>query len=188
MDKAPIISLVVAVAENGVIGRDGGLPWHIPSDLKTFRRVTMGKPLIMGRRTYDSIGRPLDGRDNIVVSRDAAFKPVGVLVARSLDEARGLGSTCAANRGADEIMVIGGADIFAALLPEAARVYWTRVEGSPDGDARFPAFDWSAWRIVSEEPLPRGPKDEYGCRLMVLERRTPVQDSSFGGAGPQPAA
>lgn len=186
MDKAPTLSLVVAVAENGIIGRDGGLPWHISTDLKTFRRLTMGKPLIMGRRTYDSIGKPLDGRDNIVVSRDAAFKPVGVLVARSLEEALGLGRTCAANRGAGEIMVIGGADIFAAMLPDVGRVYWTRVEGNPEGDARFPAFDWSDWRIVSEEQLPRGPKDEFACRLIVLERRRPARDSELGGAAPPP--
>lgn len=187
MDKAPTISIVVAVAENGVIGRDGGLPWRISSDLKTFRRLTMGKPLIMGRKTYDSIGKPLDGRDNIVVSRDPAFKPVGVLVARTLDEALGLARTCAANREVDEIMVIGGADIFAALLPDALRVYWTRVEGRPDGDARFPAFDWSDWRIVSEDVLPRGEKDEFACSLIVLARRGPAHDSGLGGAAPPPA-
>lgn len=187
MDKSPIISLVVAVAKNGVIGRNGGLPWRIPSDLKTFRRTTMGKPLVMGRKTYDSIGKPLDGRDNIVVSRDAAFKPTGVLVARSLEEALGLGQTCAANRAVDEIMVIGGADIFAALLPEAHRVYWTRVDGNVEGDARFPAFDWSDWRIISEEALPRGPKDEFACRLVVLERRGPAHDSGLGGPSPPPA-
>lgn len=167
----PIIALVVAVAENGVIGRGGGLPWRIPSDLKTFRATTMGKPLIMGRKTFQSLRRPLDGRDNIVVSREGLVPPAeGVIVTRTLDEALATGRRCAEARGAGEIMVIGGADIFAATLALAGRIYWTHVEGAPEGDTHFPPFDAHGWHIASRTPLHRGPNDEFACTLKVLER------------------
>ncbi len=182
----PILALVVAVAENGVIGRDGGLPWRISTDLKTFRTVTMGKPLIMGRKTFESIGKPLDGRDNIVITRDPAFAAKGVLVARSIGEAVALGRTCADARRAEEIMIIGGADIFAAFLPLAGRIYWTEVGGRPAGDVVFPSFDRDAWTVASETPLPRGLKDEYACTLKVLQRSAPPRESPLGGAGPAP--
>lgn len=166
-----IISLVVAVAENGVIGRGGGLPWRLSSDLKTFRTTTMGKPLIMGRRTFESLPGPLDGRDNIVVSRGASLAGMpGILVAGSLDAAIALARQRAAARGADEIMVIGGADIFKAALPIASRIYWTHVEAAPEGDTHFPAFDAHDWHVVSRSQLPQGPKDEFPCTLRVLER------------------
>jgi len=172
MPTPPItLALVVAVAENGVIGRDGGLPWRIPSDLKTFRATTMGKPLIMGRKTFQSLRRPLDGRDNIVVSREGLVAPAeGVIVTRTLDEALAAGRRCAVARGVEEIMVIGGADIFAATLPLAERIYWTHVEGTPEGDTHFPAFDAHGWHIASRLALPRGPNDEFACTLKVLER------------------
>jgi dihydrofolate reductase len=165
-----IISLVVAAGENGVIGRDGGLPWRLSTDLKAFRRLTMGKPLIMGRRTFQSLKRPLDGRDNIVVSRDPGFEPVGATVAPSFADALTLARVLAATRGADEVMVIGGADVFRAALPVADRIYWTVVHGSPEGDVRFPDFDRAGWREVSSEPLPRGEKDDYAATTTVLER------------------
>ena len=133
-----LITLVVAVAENGVIGRDGGLPWRLSSDLKTFRRLTMGKPLIMGRRTFQSLKKPLDGRDNIVVTRDDGFRPDGAIVVPSFEAALARAKDCAKARGTDEIMVIGGADIFAASLPLAGRIYKTEVHGRPEGDTLMP--------------------------------------------------
>jgi len=177
-----IISLVVAIAENGVIGRDGGLPWHISSDLKTFRRVTMGKPLIMGRRTFQSLKRPLDGRDNIVVSRDESFRHEGAIVAADFAAALASAERCAQARGVDEIMVIGGTEIFSAALPLARFIYKTRVHGRPCGDAVFPAIDWSQWRELAREPLGKGPKDEFASTFVLLERRAPP-----GASAPVPA-
>ncbi len=164
------VSLVVAAAENGVIGKDGGLPWRLSSDLKAFRRLTMGKPIIMGRRTFQSLKRPLDGRDNIVVSGDPLFSPEGATVVASFVEALTLARVLAATRGAEEIMVIGGAEVFRAALPVADRIYWTAVHGSPEGDVRFPDFDRASWREVSSEPLPRGEKDDFAATTTVLER------------------
>ncbi len=165
-----IISLIVAVGENGVIGNQGGLPWRLSSDLKTFRRLTMGKPIVMGRRTFQSIGKPLDGRDNIVVSRDPYFAPGGVTVLTSFDEAMIVARALARTGGSDEVMVIGGAELYEAALPKANRIYWTAVAASPDGDTHFPALDPAHWREVSSEPLPQGPRDEFAATLRVLER------------------
>lgn len=164
------ISLVVAVAENGVIGRGGALPWHVPSDLKTFRRITMGKPVIMGRKTYDSIGKPLQGRDNIVVTRDAGYSAAGVLPATSIDEALDIARRKAAERGVDEITVIGGAEIFALTIPLADRIYLTRIHARPDGDVTFPEPDPHIWREVSRSPLAPDPRDEAAATLLILER------------------
>lgn len=187
--STPAICLVVAVAENGVIGRNGALPWRLSSDLKTFRATTMGKPLIMGRRTYESLPGPLDGRDNIVVSRgEALSRTEGIYTVRSVEEALALARTCAETRGASEIMVIGGSEIFAATLPLAKRIYWTHVEGAPDGDTHFPPFDAHEWHIASRHELPRGPRDDFSCTLKVLERTVPPRDGSLGGAVPPPSA
>lgn len=164
------LSFVVAVAHNGVIGRDGTLPWRLSSDLKLFRRLTMGKPLIMGRKTWASLRAPLDGRDNIVVTRDEDFAAAGALVVHSVEAAVDLAQRCASERGVEEIMVIGGARIFAELLPRAGRIYWTEVEASPAGDVSFPSFDLNAWRQVSSEVLPRTEKDEFAATLRILER------------------
>lgn len=164
------MSFIVAVAENGVIGRDGSLPWRLSSDLKLFRRLTMGKPLIMGRKTWDSLGRPLDGRDNIVVTRDALFGPEGAIPASSPEAAMEAARKCAAARGVDEIMVIGGAGLFSALMNAADRIYWTDVHASVAGDVVFPPFAQADWIEVSREALPRGEKDQYSATLRVLER------------------
>jgi dihydrofolate reductase len=165
-----ILSLIVAVAENGVIGRDGGLPWRLSSDLKTFRRLTMGKPLIMGRRTFASIGKPLDGRDNIVVTRDAQFDVPGVSACATVSEAITLARVLATTRGADEIMVIGGAAIYDAIINVADRVYLTRVHAAPDGDRHFQDLDAGQWRQVSREALPKGDRDDFAATLIVYER------------------
>lgn len=166
------LSLIVAVAENGVIGKDGGLPWRLSSDLKTFRKLTMGKPIIMGRRTFQSIGKPLDGRDNIVVTRDPFFEAAGVSVTASVADALTLARVLGRTRGADEIMIIGGADIYAAALPVADRIYLTRVHASPEGDRYFPELDAKDWREVSSEPLPKGERDAFPTTLKILERVT----------------
>lgn len=171
MSDKPAIALVVAAAENGVIGRDGRLPWRIPSDLRLFRRLTMGKPVIMGRKTFESIGKALDGRDNIVVTRDSTFRAEGVIAKptpeAAVEEARAL----AQSRGVDEIMVIGGAEVFRELLPQAQRIYLTRVHGTPGGDTFLPSISMNEWHELSREPLPRGDMDEFPCTLVVLERR-----------------
>ncbi|MGZ8410445.1 MAG: dihydrofolate reductase [Hyphomicrobium sp.] len=163
-------SLIVAVARNGVIGRHGQLPWRMPSDLKTFRRLTMGKPIVMGRKTFESIGRPLDGRDNIVITRNPHFEAEGVSVFNDVAEALVLARALARTNGSDEVMVIGGADIFVATLPDTQRVYWTEIAGEPEGDVHFPALDPAAWHEFSSEPINRGPRDEYDAVLRIFER------------------
>lgn len=160
----------MAVAENGVIGCDGRLPWRVPSDLKTFRRLTMGKPVIMGRKTFQSIGKPLPGRDNIVVTRDAAFVAEGVEVASDLEKALALARGHAAARAVDEVMVIGGAEIYAAAEPHAGRIYLTRIAANPEGDVHFVLADPSQWREVSRTPIEPDPRDEAAATLVVMER------------------
>lgn len=160
-----------------MIGKDGKLPWHLSSDLKTFRRLTLGKPVLMGRRTFQSIGKPLDRRDNIVVTRDPHFAPDGVSVTDNIADALTLARVLARTSGADEIMVIGGAKVYGALLDVADRIYLTRVHASPDGDRTFADPDPMIWQEVSREPLPQGPKDQYGATLIVLERREPASSA-----------
>jgi dihydrofolate reductase len=166
-----IVSLIVAVSENGVIGRDGALPWRLSSDLKTFRRLTLGKPIVMGRRTFQSIGKPLDGRENIVVTRDPSFEVAGVSAAGSVGEALTLARILATTAGADEIMVIGGAGIYEIALPVADRIYMTRVHATVEGDKHFHALDPKDWREVSQEALPKGPRDEFPSTLFIYERK-----------------
>jgi dihydrofolate reductase len=165
------IAFIVAVAENGVIGRNGKLPWKLPSDLERFRKLTLGKPVIMGRKTYESIGKPLDGRDNIVVTRQTDFAPAGVQVVNSIDEAIGLGRQLAGRRGVDEVVILGGEEIFHLTLPHADRIYLTLVHGTPAGDIRFAIPDASVWRETSREPMPQGPRDQYPADFVVLERQ-----------------
>ena len=139
----PAITLVVAAADNGVIGHEGRMPWHLPADLAHFKLLTWGKPIVMGRKTFDSIGKPLPGRTNIVVTRDAAWSHAGVVVAHSLEAA------VAAAKGATEVMVIGGAQLYAESLPRAARIEFTQVHGAPDGDTHWPPLDLKRWREVA---------------------------------------
>ena len=165
------VSLFVAVAENGVIGAKGTMPWKMSSDLKTFRRLTMGKPLIMGRKTFQSLKGPLDGRDNIVLTGDPYFDAEGVSIVNGMADALILARTLGAARGADEIMVIGGADVFRAALPRANRIYWTEIHASPEGDVSFPDIDFAEWEEVSREVLPQSDKDTVTATLRVLDRR-----------------
>ncbi len=166
-----LISLIVAVARNGVIGANGGLPWRLSSDLKTFRRLTLGKPIVMGRRTFASLGKPLDGRDNIVVTRDPHFEADGVSVFNSMPDALVLARALARTNGSDEVMIIGGAEIYRAALPLANRIYWTAVEAEPDGDVVFPSLATEEWLQVSSEDLPRGPRDDHAAKLIIFDRK-----------------
>jgi dihydrofolate reductase len=168
----PVIALVIARAENGAIGRGGDLPWHLGTDLKQFRKVTMGKPVIMGRRTFASLPKVLDGRLNIVLTRNAAFAAPGAVMAYNLDEALDVARKHAAKTGAGEIMVIGGDDVFRAAMPLAERIYLTEVHASPHADVFLHEFDLSGFRELSRERHAAGPKDDHPFSLVVLERKT----------------
>lgn len=162
------IALVVAVSQNNVIGRDNQLPWHLPEDLQYFKSVTMGKPILMGRKTFDSIGRPLPGRKNIVITRDLEWDAEGVEVVYSVDDALAAGADACAVANSDEIMIIGGAQIYRDCLPIADRLYLTRVEAEIEGDAFFPDIDIKQWQKIAEKT----PKeiDKYSYCFQVLER------------------
>ena len=164
------IVLVVAVAENDVIGRDNTLPWRIKSDLKYFRSVTMNKPVVMGRKTYASIGKPLPGRTNIVVTRQADFAEAGVVVAPGIEQALSAARGDALRRGSNEIAVIGGTEIFVQTLPLASRIALTRVHASPPGDTFLPPIDATVWRETGRTPHERGPGDDYGFTIVQYQR------------------
>ena len=166
----PLI-LVVAVAENGVIGRDNHLLWRIKTDLGRFRRLTMGKPMIMGRKTFQSIGKPLPGRETIVLTRDAGFSAEGVHVVHTWEEAVAKGGELAASMGADAVAVAGGAEIYALALPQVQSIFLTKVQTTPEGDAFFPDFDRSQFRETRREDHPKGPDDEHPFTFIDLERR-----------------
>ena len=162
------ISLIVAVSRNGVIGIDNQLPWHLPEDLKYFKSVTMGKPIIMGRKTFDSIGRPLPGRTNIVITRDSSWQAEGVEVAQTLAQAMVLARLACAQADADEAMVIGGEQIYRMTLPAADRLYLTEVQAEVEGDAFFPEIAADEWQQVSEQ-VPEM-TDTHPYRFVVLDR------------------
>jgi dihydrofolate reductase len=168
--RDPIIALVLARAENGAIGVGGDLPWRLSTDLKQFRKVTLGKPVIMGRRTFMSLPCALDGRVNIVLTRNAAFVVPDAVMAYNLEEAMDVARKEAAKAGVDEIMVIGGDDVFRAVMPMARRIYLTEVHASPNADTWFKDFNLKDWRELSRERHEPGPKDEYPFSFVVLER------------------
>ena len=167
----PTLTLVVAVAENGVIGAKGGLPWHLSSDLKRFKADTIGKPVVMGRKTFLSIGKPLPGRDNIVITRDNDFKADGIFVAKSVEEALRIAAAAAAARGASDIAVIGGGEIYNQLIEQADRIFLTHVFASPDGDTWFPKVNPRDWRVTASEDFPAAEKDSHATRRVVFARR-----------------
>lgn len=166
-------SIVVAVAENGVIGRDNALPWRLKTDLKHFRRLTLGRPMIMGRRNFVSIGRLLPGRETIVLTRDPTFAAPGVHVAHGWEDAIRLGGDLASRMKADEVSVVGGAEIYALALGSAHRLHLTIVHARPEGDVRFPDYDASAFRETWREAHPAGPDDAHPFTFIDLERVTP---------------
>jgi dihydrofolate reductase len=163
--------LVAAIGENLVIGRDGQLPWRLKSDLQHFKKVTLNRPVVMGRKTHESIGKLLPGRTNIVLSRDLTLVAAGAVLATSLDAALSFARADAAKRGVDEIMVIGGSDIFAATMPMADRLEITHVHLAPEGDAVFPPIDPEVWQEAWREEHYAGPDDDANFTLATYVRR-----------------
>ena len=162
--------LIAAVADNGVIGRDNALPFRQSSDLKRFKALTIGKPVLMGRKTFVSIGKPLPGRTNIVVSRDPGFAPDGVVVVRDLQAGLAAARDDARRRGAGEIAVIGGTGIFTQLMPLADRLEITHVHAQPAGDTYFPPIDATQWHAVARSDHPAGPQDEASFSYVTYAR------------------
>lgn len=165
-----VLVLVAAVAENGVIGRNNAVPWRLKSDMQYFRAVTLGKPVVMGRKTFASLRKPLIKRTNIVVSRDQNFSASGIVVAPDLAAAIEVARGDALRRGVDEIAVIGGADIYAQALPLAGRLAFTEVKATPDGDTFFPPFERNAWRELERHEHPAGPDDEAAFAFVTYAR------------------
>jgi len=164
------ISLIVAVSKNGVIGLDGSMPWHLTTDLKRFKALTVKHPVIMGRKTFVSIGRPLPDRCNIVVSRNPDFQYDGVTVQKSLNSALDYASEVASANGSDAVFIIGGGDIFKQALPLAQKMFVTEVLADINGDTFFPKFDVSQWKIIHEEKVSQGEKDSHDTRFVVYQR------------------
>jgi dihydrofolate reductase len=165
------IVLVAAIGRNNVIGREGQLPWRLKSDLKYFRAVTIGKPVVMGRKTYESIGKPLPGRTNIVMTKDLGLIVPGGVLANSLDAAMSFARKDAIRRGVDEIMVIGGGDVFERMMSNADRLEITHVNASPEGDAFFPRIEPSQWRETKRMSFPAGPNDDASFDVATYVRR-----------------
>lgn len=165
------IAMIAAVAANGVIGNDGRLPWHLPSDFAFFKAQTLGKPLLMGRKTFESIGRPLPGRTNIVVTRQRGYQPDGVLVIDDLDAALAHAQTIALADRAEEVMIGGGETLYRAVLPRADRLYLTHVDLTPEGDTRFPEIDSEDWVVAERPDVFRTPRDTAAFRVRVYTRR-----------------
>jgi dihydrofolate reductase len=163
--------MIAAVARNGVIGDRGAIPWRLPTDFAHFRRTTMGKPVIMGRRTFDAIGKPLGGRVNIVVSRRPGYQSDGVLVFNDLGAALDHAQAIAAADGASEVMILGGETIYRQAMGVADRLYVTHVELAPEGDARFPAIDPAAWVGEEIRGIVPGDRDSAGFRVFTYTRR-----------------
>ena len=163
-----MISIIVAVSSNNVIGAERALPWQLPEDLQSFKKITMGKPMIMGRETYDSIGRPLPGRKNIVLSRQEDLEVAGCEVVNTIDEA------LAAAGDVEEVMVIGGGEIYRMFLPMADRIYLTRVQAEVEGDTRFPELDMDEWDVVTVEEFPAIGDREFAFDIETLDRRRPA--------------
>ncbi len=168
--SAPLV-LIAAVAQNGVIGKANSLPWHLTSDLKRFRALTIGKPMIMGRKNYQSIGRPLPGRETIVVTRDRAFAADGVHIVHTIEDALSCASSRAAAMQAEEIILAGGSEVYAALIGRADKMHITFVDLAPEGDIFFPAIDWSQWIEESRTHPPRDAKDDATFSFVDYRRR-----------------
>lgn len=167
--KNMTISMIAAVSENGIIGRDGDMPWRLSTDLKRFKKVTMGCPIIIGRKTFQSFGAPLPGRQNIVISR-SPFEAEGITNTHSLEEAIQIASTSATQANKDEIFIAGGGQIYELGLPLANRLYITHINAKIDGDTSFPQFDSNIWNISHEENVPAGEKDNFSTRYVIYDR------------------
>ena len=165
------IAMIAAMGENGVIGAAGEIPWRLPTDFAHFKRTTLGKPLIMGRKTFESIGKPLPGRTNIVVTRQQDYQPDGVVVVDSLAAALEKAQAIAAADGAGEVMIGGGGEIYREAMPLAERLYVTHVAAAPTGDAYFPAIDPSIWEVESVMELARTERDSSDFTVRIYRRR-----------------
>ncbi len=163
-----ILSMIVAMADNNIIGKDNDMPWHLPADLAYFKKTTLGKPIIMGRKTFESIGRPLPGRRNIVISRDTSYEGNGIEVVNSVEQALALINNSA--DAVDEIMVIGGGAIYRHCLTKANRLYVTHIKANIEGDTQFPEFNDGTWRKVHSEPSVSDEKNIYGLDFCIYER------------------
>lgn len=172
------LCLVVAMAKNRVIGRENELPWRLPEDLARFQGITMGHPIIMGRKTFESIGRPLRGRTSIVVTRQPQWSVEGVIVVHSLDEAYDAAAKQARADGLQEIMLIGGAELFEQGMSHSDRIYLTEVEAEVDGDTFFPKITLSDWQVTTEDTWPADENNEFACSFKVLERRNKGVDDN----------
>lgn len=161
MSNAATLTLVAAVAQNGVMGRNGTLPWYLPGDLKHFRRTTIGHPLMMGRRTYQSIGRPLPGRESVVLTHNLSFAAKGIHIAHDMAAGLEVASRLAVRMGVDEIMVVGGGELYAALIDRASRLVITEVAADVDGDVVFPLIDPALWDMTTRSEAQCGPGDEF---------------------------
>ncbi len=170
MSDQPRLAMIAARARNGVIGREGGLPWRLSSDLKAFKRITMNKPLLMGRKTWQSLPGVLPGRPHLVLTRDANFASDGAEVRHSLDSLIERGQDLARERGVDEVMIIGGGELYRLALPQVQRIYLTEVNVELDGDAHFPELDDADWREIDREHHDAGPKDDFAFTVRTLER------------------
>ncbi|MBL4870053.1 MAG: dihydrofolate reductase [Robiginitomaculum sp.] len=171
MSTPPHFSLIVAKSRNGVIGIDGNLPWHLSSDLQFFKKTTLGKPVLMGRVTWESLPFPLPRRVNLVLTRDTSFKAKGAETYHDLHTMIGRGYELAGLSGTDEVMLIGGAKLYAYAMPYITRMYITEVDAMIEGDAHFPAISASDWVLKSEMTYPKTPKDDYPFTVKVYERR-----------------
>ena len=165
------VAMIVAVGSNGVIGSQGGIPWRLPSDFAHFKRTTLGKPLIMGRKTFESIGRPLPGRTNIIVTRRRDYRPEGAVVVSSLAEALEKARRVAVADGATEVMIGGGGEIYREAMPQAERLYVTHVEAAPEGDAYFPDIDPLLWEVEQVLAIERTDRDSAPFSVKVYRRR-----------------
>ena len=163
--------MIAGVAENGVIGSDQTIPWRVPSDMAFFKKTTMGKPIVMGRKQFETVGKPLPGRTNIVITRQRDYRPEGVLVFHDIDAALDRARAIAEADGVDEIMIIGGGELYAQLIDRAERLYITHIDLSPEGDVRFPAIAPEQWTVVDLPEVTPSPKDEATYRVKVYERR-----------------
>jgi dihydrofolate reductase len=164
-------TIVVAAAENGIIGRDGDMPWRLSTDLKRFKAITLGKPLVVGRKTYESLGKPLPGRPHVVISRSTTIEHPDVTMAHSLSEAIGIAERLARESGQSEIIIAGGGEVYAQAMALADRMCVTHVRTHVAGDTSFPSIDPAVWTAVETLDVPAGEKDNYPTRFVVYERR-----------------
>ena len=165
------IAMIAGVAENGVIGSEQTIPWRVPSDMAFFKQTTMGKPIVMGRKQFETVGRPLPGRANIVVTRQKDYHPEGVMVVHSVDAAIAEARRIAEADGVDEIMIIGGGELYAQLMARADRLYISHIDLAPAGDVLFPAIAPEQWVVVDLPEVTPSPRDEASYRVKVYERR-----------------